>query len=123
MECEVVGSNPQTLTPDPSPDPDPTFHIYRGCGEVRVRVWIRTRINCAEWMGCMALCSDVGLSDHKCSVVGPPEYAMTDKDGWELSDRWEVRARVRDSGRAHCRALAPVQGLGLSCRFRLWDWG
>jgi len=28
--------------------------------------------------------------------LGPPEYAMTDKDGWELSDRWEESQKIKD---------------------------
>ncbi|MBC6440895.1 MAG: hypothetical protein GDA49_10925 [Rhodospirillales bacterium] len=27
---------------------------------------------------------------------GPPAYTMTDKDGWELSDRWQEDLTIKD---------------------------
>lgn len=32
--------------------------------------------------------------------LGPPEYAITDAEGWELSDRWQEALQIRDRVRA-----------------------
>jgi hypothetical protein len=32
--------------------------------------------------------------------LGPPEYAITDGTGWELSDRWQEALQIRDRARA-----------------------
>ena len=38
--------------------------------------------------------------------LGPPPYAITDRAGHELSDRWEEAQRMRDMIRAIWREVA-----------------
>ncbi|MFJ9450210.1 sugar phosphate isomerase/epimerase family protein [Herbaspirillum sp. NPDC101397] len=44
--------------------------------------------------------------------LGPPEYAMTGADGYELSDRWQEAGVMKDSVRALWRACADDAGAG-----------
>jgi hypothetical protein len=44
--------------------------------------------------------------------LGPPEYAMTGADGYELSDRWQEAGVMKDSVRALWQACADDAGAG-----------
>jgi hypothetical protein len=83
-----IATNQQIQVPVDFPQHKPWLDLFLGWWETGFRLWRRHR-------------------DHRPGRVlnflcelGPAEYAITDAQGWELSDRWTDALSLRDHARA-----------------------
>jgi len=88
-----VATREQVQVPLSFPQHQQWVEIFKGWWRDGMQAWRQRNADDAELV---FLCE-----------LGPPPYAITDKDGYELSDRWQEALVIKDRVRAIWNDLSP----------------